>query len=69
MSNPSFGEVFRSEKGVRMRKVVIIGGAVALAGVSAALYSRSISHKDKDYKTVAVTKGPVVEKALAVGAM
>jgi len=52
-----------------MRKVVIIGGAVALAGVSAALYSRSISHKDKDYKTVAVTKGPVVEKALAVGAI
>ena len=52
-----------------MRKAVIIGGAVALAGVSAALYSRSISHKEKDYKTVAVTKGPVVEKALAVGAI
>ena len=52
-----------------MRKVVIIGGVVALAGVSAALYSRSISHKDKDYKTVAVTRGPVVEKALAVGAI
>jgi HlyD family secretion protein len=52
-----------------MRKAVIIGGAVALAGVSAALYSRSISHKEKDYKTVAVVRGPVVEKALAVGAI
>jgi HlyD family secretion protein len=66
----SFGEIgFASEKGVRMRKAVIVGGAVALAGVSAALYSRSISHKDKDYKTVAVVRGPVVEKALAVGAI
>jgi HlyD family secretion protein len=52
-----------------MRKAVIIGGVVTLAGGAAALYSRSISHKDKDYKTVAVTKGPVVEKALAVGAI
>ena len=52
-----------------MRKAVIVGGVVVLAGVSAALYSRSISHKDKDYKTVAVTRGPVVEKALAVGAI
>jgi len=52
-----------------MRKTVIIGGAVVLAGVSAALYSRSIAHKEKDYKTVAVVRGPVVEKALAVGAI
>ena len=42
-----------------MRKAVIVGGAVALAGVSAALYSRSISQKDKGYKTVAVVRGPV----------
>src|SRR5439155_4634244 len=52
-----------------MRKAVIVGGAVALAGVSAALYSRSISQKDKGYKTVAVVRGPVTEKALAVGAI
>jgi len=52
-----------------MRKAVIVGGVVVLAGASAALYSRSISQKDKGYKTVAVTKGPVVEKALAVGAI
>jgi len=52
-----------------MRRAVIVGGVVVLAGVAAALYSRSISHKDKDYKTVAVTRGPVVEKALAVGAI
>src|SRR5688500_20053479 len=52
-----------------MRKAVIVGGVVVLAGVAAALYSRSISHKDKDYKTVAVVRGPVVEKALAVGAI
>src|SRR5436190_21246993 len=52
-----------------MRKAVIVGGVVVLAGASAALYSRSISQKDKGYKTVAVVRGPVVEKALAVGAI
>ena len=52
-----------------MRKAVIVSGVVVLAGASAALYSRSISQKDKGYKTVAVVKGPVVEKALAVGAI
>src|SRR4030095_7095044 len=33
------------------------------------LYSRSRSEQDKGYKTVEVTRGPVVEKALAVGAI
>jgi HlyD family secretion protein len=53
-----------------MRKgVVAVGVVLLIGGVSAALYSRSISQKDKAFKTVNVTKGPVVEKALAVGAI
>src|SRR5258706_520638 len=53
-----------------MRKGLIAGGAlVAVGGVSAALYSKSNSQKDKGFKTVPVTRGPVVEKALAVGAI
>jgi HlyD family secretion protein len=53
-----------------MRKGIIAAGALLLiGGVSAALYSRSVSQKDKAFKTVNVTKGPVVEKALAVGAI
>ena len=53
-----------------MRKGLIAAGAVVLVGgVSAALYSKSISSKDNGFKTVAVTRGPVVEKALAVGAI
>src|SRR5262245_20565594 len=54
-----------------MRKGLIGLGVVVLAGggVTAALYSKSNSGKDKDFKTVPVTRGPVVEKALAVGAI
>ena len=53
-----------------MRKGLIATGAVVLVGgVSAALYSKSISNKDSGFKTVAVVRGPVVEKALAVGAL
>jgi len=53
-----------------MRKGLIATAAVVLVGgVAAALYSKSISGKDKGFKTVAVTRGPVVEKALAVGAI
>ena len=53
-----------------MRKGVIATGVVVLiGGVAAALYSRSLSQKDKAFKTVNVSKGPVVEKALAVGAI
>ena len=51
-----------------MRKGLIGAGAVVLVGgVAAALYSQSHSKKDKGFKTVEVTRGPVVEKALAVG--
>ncbi len=53
-----------------MRKGLIATGAVVLVGgVAAVLYSKSISGKDDGFKTVAVIRGPVVEKALAVGAI
>ena len=53
-----------------MRKgLIAVGALVAVGGVSAALYSKSNSQKDKGFKTVPVTRGPVVEKALAVGAI
>src|SRR5687768_14657505 len=53
-----------------MRKGVIAAGVVVLAvGAAAALYSRSQMDKEKPYKLVEVTRGPVVEKALAVGAI
>ena len=53
-----------------MRKGLIAVGVLVLAGgVSAALYSKSNSQKDKGFKTVPVSRGAVVEKALAVGAI
>ena len=53
-----------------MRKGVIAGTVlVVVAGLSAVLYSRSNSKNDKGYKLVEVSRGPVVEKALAVGAI
>ena len=53
-----------------MRKGVIAVGVVVLAaGAAAALYSRPWEEKDKPWKLVEVTRGPVVEKALAVGAI
>jgi HlyD family secretion protein len=53
-----------------MRKGLIATGVVVLAaGAAGALYSYSRAKDDKGYKTVAVLRGPVVEKALAVGAI
>jgi HlyD family secretion protein len=53
-----------------MRKGLIAGGVlVLLGGVTAVLYSKSNTGKDKGFKTVAVVRGGVVEKALAVGAI
>ena len=53
-----------------MRKGLIATGVLVLAGgAGAALYSNSNSSKDKGFKTVAVVRGTVVEKALAVGAI
>jgi HlyD family secretion protein len=51
-------------KGIIGLTVVLVAG-----GLSAALYSRSTANKEKPWKTVAVVRGPVVEKALAVGAI
>jgi HlyD family secretion protein len=53
-----------------MRKSIVgLAVVVVAGGLSAALYSRSISSKDNAFKTVPVKRGPVVEKALAVGAI
>jgi len=53
-----------------MRKGLIVAGVVVLGGGAAAvLYSRSQIDKEKPWKVVEVTRGPVVEKALAVGAI
>lgn len=53
-----------------MRKGLVAGAIVVVAGgLSAALYSYSLSTKDKGFKTVEVVRGTVVEKALAVGAI
>jgi HlyD family secretion protein len=53
-----------------VRKGLVGLGVLILAGgVAAVLYSKSASAKDKGFKTVTVSRGPVVEKALAVGAI
>jgi HlyD family secretion protein len=53
-----------------MRKGLIAAGVLVLAvGVSAALYSKSNTSKMNGFKTVAVARGAVVEKALAIGAI
>jgi HlyD family secretion protein len=53
-----------------MRKGAVAGTAIVLVGgVAVALYSRSTSNKESEFKTVAVTRGGVTEKALAVGAI
>ena len=53
-----------------MRKGLIAAGIVVIAGVTtAALYSKSNSRRTNGFKTVAVTRGSVVEKALAIGAI
>src|SRR5512140_821363 len=53
-----------------MRKGLIAAGVLVMAGgVTAALYSRSSASKVNGFKTVAVTRGSVTEKALAIGAI
>ena len=53
-----------------MRKGLIAAGVlVIVGGLAAALYSRSTSSKTNGFKTVAVARGSVVEKALAIGAI
>ena len=51
-----------------MRKRIIgVGALVMVVGVAAALYSRSLDARAGGLATVAVTRGAVAEKALAIG--
>ncbi len=53
-----------------MRKGLIIAVVVLMVGgISAALYSKSNTGKANGFKTVAVARGAVTEKALAIGAI
>jgi HlyD family secretion protein len=53
-----------------MRKSVIgVGVVVLLAGLSIAVYSYTNGSGDKGFKTVAVSRGGVTEKAVAIGAI
>jgi HlyD family secretion protein len=53
-----------------MRKRLVVAGVlVAAGGVAAMLYSRSNVDAATGFKTVAVTRGSVAEKALAIGAI
>ena len=52
-----------------MRKVVIVLAVLIAGGLGAAAYSRSLKSADPGFKTVLVSRGEVVEKALAVGAI
>jgi HlyD family secretion protein len=52
-----------------MRKVVIVFTVLILGGLGAAAYSRSLKSAEPGFKTVLVSRGEVVEKALAVGAI
>src|SRR5262245_56397126 len=53
----------------RMRKGIVIGVSLAAVGGAAAVLHSRTSAKETGFKTVDVTRGPVVEKALAVGAI
>src|SRR5512136_641642 len=53
-----------------MRKgLIAVGVLVIVGGLAAALYSKSTNGKANGFKTVAVARGSVVEKALAIGAI
>ncbi len=53
-----------------MRKGLIAAAVLVIAGgVTAVLYSKSNTSKTNGFKTVAVVRGAVVEKALAIGAI
>jgi HlyD family secretion protein len=53
-----------------MRKGLIAAGVLVVAGgATAVLYSKSNTSKVNGFKTVPVTRGAVVEKALAIGAI
>ena len=52
-----------------MRKIVIVLAVLVVGGLGAVAYSTSVKSADPGFKTVLVTRGEVVEKALAVGAI
>ncbi|MBP6702622.1 MAG: efflux RND transporter periplasmic adaptor subunit [Vicinamibacteria bacterium] len=52
-----------------MRKIVIVLAVLVVGGLGAVAYSKSVKSADPGFKTVLVTRGEVVEKALAVGAI
>src|SRR5690349_278170 len=52
-----------------MRKAVIGLTILIVGGVGAVAYSRSLRSNEPGFKTVLVSRGEVVEKALAVGAI
>ncbi len=53
-----------------MRKAIVgVGITAAVGGLTAGLYSWNASRESVPYKTVEVTRGDVVEKALAVGSI
>jgi HlyD family secretion protein len=53
-----------------MRKgLIAVAVLVIVGGLAGVLHSRSTSGKTNGFKTVAVTRGSVVEKALAIGAI
>lgn len=52
-----------------MRKIVIGLALLVVAGLGGVAYSRSLKSAEPAFKTVLVSRGDVVEKALAVGAI
>ncbi|MEO5760834.1 MAG: efflux RND transporter periplasmic adaptor subunit [Vicinamibacteria bacterium] len=52
-----------------MRKAPIVIAVLIVCGLGAAAYSRSLKLADPGFKTVLISRGEVVEKALAVGAI
>jgi HlyD family secretion protein len=53
-----------------MRNGLIAAGVIVIAGgVTAVLYSKSNTDKANGFKTIPVSRGSVVEKALAIGAI
>jgi len=52
-----------------MRKLAVVLVVMVVGGVGAVVYSRSVKSADPGFKTVEVSRGEVVEKALAVGAI
>jgi HlyD family secretion protein len=52
-----------------MRKAAIVISVLLIGGLGAVGYSRSAKSAEPAFKTVAVARGEVVEKALAVGAI